>query len=225
LIPAGQKVGIAGVSGAGKSTLIHLIQRLSDPQSGSILIDGQKIADVSQDSLRQAIAVVPQETTLLHRSVSDNILVARPSATHDELRHAARAAQCEGFILNLPQGYDSIIGERGTKLSGGQRQRIGIARAFLKQAPIVVFDEATSALDTESEIKIHQALLQMRSHTVIAVAHRLSTLIAFDRVLVIDGGRVVEDGAPDALLASGGVFSQMWEVQSSALKPPRLTAA
>jgi ATP-binding cassette, subfamily B, bacterial len=219
-IPAGQKLGIAGVSGAGKSTLVHLIQRLSDPQMGSITIDGQLISEVTQDSLRQAIAVVPQETTLLHRSVAENILIARPTASMEEVYEAASAAQCDSFVRDLPEGYQTIIGERGTKLSGGQRQRIGIARAFLKDARIVIFDEATSALDTHSEVRIHRALLDvMRTRTVIAVAHRLSTLAGFDRVVVIDQGHIVEDGSPEDLRNANGIFAGMWRLQAEGLNP------
>jgi ATP-binding cassette subfamily B protein len=217
-IDAGQKIGIVGPSGAGKSTLIHLLQRLYDVDRGTVLIDGQPIASVTQDSLRAAMAVVPQEINLFHRSVMDNIRFARPEASDEEVFAAARAAHCDGFVQRLPQGYDTIVGERGTKLSGGQRQRIGIARAFLKDAPIIIFDEATSALDTESEIEIQRALVRlMRDRTVIAVAHRLSTLAAFDRVIVVKGGRVVEDGTPAQLRRRNGLFETMWRLQSEGL--------
>jgi ATP-binding cassette subfamily B protein len=217
-IEAGQKVGIVGPSGAGKSTLIHLLQRLYDVDRGTILIDGQPIAGVTQDSLRAAMAIVPQEISLFHRSVMDNIRFARPEASDEEVFAAARAAHCDGFVQRLPQGYDTIVGERGTKLSGGQRQRIGIARAFLKDAPIIIFDEATSALDTESELEVQRALVRlMRDRTVIAVAHRLSTLAAFDRVIVVKGGRVVEDGTPAQLRRRNGVFETMWRLQSEGL--------
>ncbi|PWC27518.1 ABC transporter ATP-binding protein [Teichococcus aestuarii] len=217
-IPAGQKLGIVGPSGAGKSTLIHLLQRLYDVQQGEILIDGQAIRAVTQDSLRAALAVVPQEILLFHRSVRDNIRFARPDASEAELRAAAQAACCDGFIRHLPQGYDTLVGERGAKLSGGQRQRIGLARAFLKQAPIIILDEATSALDTESEIEVQRALVRMgRARTVISVAHRLSTLSSFDRVIVIQGGRIVEDGAPVLLRAQGGLFQRMWRLQAEGL--------
>jgi ATP-binding cassette subfamily B protein len=217
-IPAGQKIGIVGPSGAGKSTLIHLVQRLYDVHAGELLIDGQPVTEVTQDSLRAALAVVPQEITLFHRSVMENIRFARPDATDEEVFAAARAAYCDGFIRGLPQGYDTIVGERGTKLSGGQRQRIGIARAFLKDASIIILDEATSALDTESEMEIQRALVRlMRDRTVIAVAHRLSTLTAFDRILVMKGGSVAEDGTAAELRRRGGLFDRMWRLQAEGL--------
>jgi ATP-binding cassette subfamily B protein len=218
VIPAGQTVGIVGPSGAGKSTLVHLIQRLYDVQSGTILIDGQPVTQVTQDSLRAALAVVPQEISLLHRTVMENIRFARPGATDEEVIEAARAAACDVFVNRLPQGYHSLVGERGVKLSGGQRQRIGIARAFLKDAPIIVFDEATSALDTESEMEIQRSLVRlMRDRTVVAVAHRLSTLAAFDRILVVLNGRVVEDGTATELRRQGGLFDRMWRLQAEGL--------
>jgi ATP-binding cassette subfamily B protein len=218
VIPACQKVGIVGPSGAGKSTLVHLLQRLHDVTDGEILIDGQPIAGVSQDSLRAALAVVPQEISLLHRSVAENIRFARPDATMAEVEAAARAAHCDHFIAALPEGYDTIVGERGAKLSGGQRQRIGIARAFLKDAPIVILDEATSALDTESEMAVHRALTRLlRDRTVVAVAHRLSTLADFDRILVVDEGRIVEDGTAAELRRRDGVFARMWRLQAEGL--------
>ncbi|RIL07956.1 MAG: ABC transporter [Proteobacteria bacterium] len=214
-IPAGQKVGIVGPSGAGKSTLVHLLQRLYDVQSGEILLDGQPIHRLQQDSLREALAVVPQEVTLFHRSVLDNIRFGRPDASDDEVFAAARAAACDGFVRRLPHGYDTIVGERGVKLSGGQRQRVGIARAFLKDAPILVLDEATSALDTESELRIQRSIVtSLGERTVIAVAHRLSTLAAFDRILVLHGGRLVEDGSAAELRARDGVFARLWRLQA-----------
>ena len=174
---AGQRVGLVGPSGAGKSTLIGLVQRLADVDGGRVLIDDQDIRAMTQDSLRAAIAVVPQDILLFHRSVLENIRYARPEATDEEVLAAARAARCDDFIRALPEGYDTIVGERGTKLSGGQRQRLGIARALLKNAPIVVLDEATSALDSASEIEIQRALeVLMRGRTVLAIAHRLSTV-------------------------------------------------
>lgn len=217
-IPAGQKIGIVGPSGAGKSTLVHLLQRLYDVQKGEILIDGQGLQTITQDSLREALAVVPQEITLFHRSVMDNIRFGKPDATDEEVLAAAKAAYCDGFIRALPQGYDTIVGERGTKLSGGQRQRIGIARAFLKDAPIIILDEATSALDTESEMEIQRALVRlMRDRTVIAVAHRLSTLTAFDRIVVMMNGRIVEDGTAADLRRQNGLFDRMWRLQAEGM--------
>ncbi|MBA9068261.1 ATP-binding cassette subfamily B protein [Methylobacterium sp. RAS18] len=217
-IPPGQKVGIVGPSGAGKSTLVHLLQRLYDVDRGEIRIDGQPIAGVRQDSLRDALAVVPQEIGLLHRSVMDNIRFARPEADDAAVFAVARAAACDGFVRHLPEGYDTIVGERGTRLSGGQRQRIGIARALLKQAPILLLDEATSALDTETEMAIQTAIVRlMRERTVIAVAHRLSTLTAFDRILVVSDGRIVEDGTVRQLRQAGGLFEEMWRLQAEGL--------
>ncbi|HBC00684.1 MAG TPA: ABC transporter [Pseudomonas sp.] len=214
-IPAGQKVGVVGSSGAGKSTLINLIQRLDDVQDGRILIDGQDIRSVSQDSLREKIAVVPQETALFNRSIRENIRYGRPDASDDEVVEAARSAFCDGFIRELPQGYDTLVGERGVMLSGGQRQRLGIARAFLKDAPILILDEATSALDTQSEGEIQAALnLLVHNRTVVAVAHRLSTLASFDRVIVLRDGRIVEDGPPQELRRHGGEFDALWRMQA-----------
>jgi ATP-binding cassette subfamily B protein len=217
-IPAGQKVGIVGPSGAGKSTLVHLLQRLYDVQDGDVLIDGQPVTEVSQDTLRAALAVVPQEISLFHRSLMENIRFGRPDATDEEVFAAARAACCDGFIRALPQGYDTVVGERGMKLSGGQRQRVGIARAFLKDAPVIILDEATSALDTESEMEIQRSLVRlMRDRTVIAVAHRLSTLTAFDRIVVVKGGEIVEDGTAAELRQRGGLFDTMWRLQAEGL--------
>jgi ATP-binding cassette subfamily B protein len=214
-IPAGQKVGIVGPSGAGKSTFINLLQRLYDVQNGEILVGGTPIASVTQDSLRAALAVVPQEISLFHRTIAENIRFARPGASDAEVFAAAEAAHCDEFIRRLPQGYATMVGERGTRLSGGQRQRIGIARAFLKDAPIILLDEATSALDTESEMEIQRALVHlMRDRTVIAVAHRLSTLTVFDRIIVMNEGRVVEDGTMSELRHRGGPFERMWRMQA-----------
>ena len=225
MIPAGQKIGIVGPSGAGKSTMVHLLQRLYDVQKGRILIDGQPLTEVTQDSLREALAVVPQEISLFHRSLMENIRFARPDATDEEVFAAARAACCDGFIRALPQGYDTIVGERGMKLSGGQRQRVGIARAFLKDAPIIVFDEATSALDTESEMEIQRSLVRlMRDRTVMAVAHRLSTLAAFDRIVVMRAGRIVEDGTATELRRRGGLFDRMWRLQAEGLSLDEVVA-
>lgn len=218
-IPAGQKVGVVGSSGAGKSTLINLIQRLDDVQDGRILIDGQDIRSVSQDSLREKIAVVPQETALFNRSIRENIRYGRPGATDDEVVEAARSAFCDSFIRELPQGYDTLVGERGVMLSGGQRQRLGIARAFLKDAPILILDEATSALDTQSEAEIQAALNNLVYHrTVVAVAHRLSTLSSFDRIIVLRDGKIVEDGPPHELRNRGGAFDALWRMQAEGFK-------
>ncbi|WP_414653752.1 ABC transporter ATP-binding protein [Geminicoccus sp.] len=217
-IPPGQKVGIVGPSGAGKSTLISLIQRLHDVQKGDILIDGQSVLTITQDSLRDALAVVPQEISLFHRTIMENIRFGRPDATDDEVYAAAKAAYCDGFVRQLPQGYHTLVGERGAKLSGGQRQRIGIARAFLKNAPIIILDEATSALDTESELAIQRSLVElMQDRTVIAVAHRLSTVAAFDRVIVMHNGRVAEEGQSNELRRRGGLFTRMWRLQAEGL--------
>ncbi len=214
-IPAGQKVGVVGSSGAGKSTLIHLIQRLDDVQHGRILLDGQDIRSVSQDSLREKIAVVPQETALFNRSIRENIRYGRPDASDEEVVQAARRAFCDSFIRELPQGYDTLVGERGVMLSGGQRQRLGIARAFLKDAPILILDEATSALDTQSEAEIQAALDNLvHNRTVVAVAHRLSTLSSFDRIIVLRDGRIVEDGPPQELRRRGGEFDGLWRMQA-----------
>jgi ATP-binding cassette subfamily B protein len=210
-VPAGQKVGLVGRSGAGKSTIIALLQRLYDPDMGAVLIDGQNIAQVTQESLRGSIAVVQQDISLFHRSLLENLRYGRPEASDEEVFSAVEAARCTEFINRLPQGFDTLVGERGMKLSGGQRQRLAIARAFLMDAPIVVLDEATSSLDTESEQSIQEALSRLfKGRTVIAIAHRLSTLDAFDRIVVLDRGRIVEDGPPRRLLQTRGVYSRMY---------------
>jgi ATP-binding cassette subfamily B multidrug efflux pump len=216
----GEKVGIVGRSGAGKSTLVNLLLRFYDLESGRILIDGQDIAGVKQQSLRAKIAMVTQDTALLHRSIRDNILYGRPEASEEEVRRAAELAEAAGFIPELKdmrgrRGYDAHVGERGVKLSGGQRQRIAIARVILKDAPILVLDEATSALDSEVEAAIQSQLQQlMRGKTVIAIAHRLSTIAAMDRLVVMDKGHIVEEGSHSELLAQGGLYAQLWERQS-----------
>lgn len=213
-IPAGQKVGLVGASGAGKSTLLSLMLRLHDPEEGRVLIDGQDVASVRQDDLRAAMAVVPQEVSLFHRSLRENIRFARPDASDGEVEHAARAAGCHDFAQELAEGYDTAVGERGANLSGGQRQRVGIARAFLKDTRVLLLDEATSALDTRAELAVQAALDRlMQGRTVIAVAHRLSTLADFDRVLVLQDGRIVEDGPPGELLRRGGAFAHAWRMQ------------
>jgi ATP-binding cassette, subfamily B, bacterial len=217
-IRPGEKVGIVGPSGAGKSTIVHLLQRLHEVQAGAILIDGQPIGDVTQDGLRAVLSVVPQDIALFHRSIMENIRFGRPGASDEEVHEAARAAHCESFIRGLPMGYDTLVGERGIKLSGGQRQRIGIARAFLKEAAILILDEATSALDTESEMQIQQNIVTvLQGRTVIAVAHRLSTLTAFDRILVIANGRIVEEGSARELRRRGRLFDKMWRQQADGL--------
>jgi ATP-binding cassette, subfamily B, bacterial len=210
-----------GPSGAGKSTVISLVQRLFDIDGGRLLIDGQDVRTMTQDSLRAAIAVVPQDVSLFHRSVLENIRYAKPEASDDAVLAAARAARCDTFIQSLPQGYATIVGERGTKLSGGQRQRLGIARALLKDAPIIVLDEATSALDTEAELEIQRALgTVMRGRTVLAIAHRLSTIAKFDRLVVLREGRIVEQGTPAELRRRRGLFDRMCRTQEEA--PMRL---
>jgi ATP-binding cassette, subfamily B, bacterial len=217
-IRPGEKVGIVGPSGAGKTTIVHLVQRLHEVQGGAILIDGQPIGRVTQDSLRAVLSVIPQEITLFHRSIMDNIRFGRSGATDEEVYAAARAANCDSFIRRLPMGYATPVGERGIKLSGGQRQRIGIARAFLKDAPVLILDEATSALDTESEMQIQQNIVMlMEGRTVIAVAHRLSTLAAFDRILVVANGRIVEEGSARELRRRGRLFAKMWRQQADGL--------
>jgi ATP-binding cassette subfamily B multidrug efflux pump len=219
-IAPGEKVGLVGQSGAGKSTLVKLLLRFYDIEQGSIAIDGQDIAQVTQDSLRRAIGMVQQDSSLLHRSVRENILYGNPDATEDQMIAAARQAEAHDFILGLGdsegnRGYDARVGERGVKLSGGQRQRIALARVMLKDAPILLLDEATSALDSEVEAAIQQTLYgMMAGKTVIAIAHRLSTIAQMDRIIVMDQGRIIEDGTHDALLAQGGQYARFWARQS-----------
>jgi ATP-binding cassette subfamily B multidrug efflux pump len=219
-IRPGEKVGLVGRSGAGKSTLVNLMLRFHDVEEGAIRIDGQDVRDVTQESLRQAVSVVTQDTSLLHRSIRDNILYGRPDASEAELEAAARQAHADSFIPGLRDiagrtGYDAHVGERGVKLSGGQRQRIAIARVILKDAPILVLDEATAALDSEVEAAIQESLGDlMEGKTVLAIAHRLSTLKIMDRLVVIDGGRIVEEGSHDALIARRGLYAQLWARQS-----------
>ena len=216
----GEKVGIVGRSGAGKSTLVNLLLRFYDVESGRILIDGQDIGAVTQDSLRAQIGMVTQDTSLLHRSVRDNILYGRPDASEEMMVEAARRAEALDFIDGLTdpkgrKGFDAHVGERGVKLSGGQRQRVAIARVMLKDAPILILDEATSALDSEVEAAIQENLYRlMEGKTVIAIAHRLSTIAAMDRLVVMDGGRVIEEGPHEVLVANGGLYAQLWGRQS-----------
>jgi ATP-binding cassette, subfamily B, bacterial len=213
----GQRVGLVGQSGGGKSSLFTLLQRFYDVQQGDITIDGQDIARVTQQSLRQAISVVPQDISLFHRTIRENIRYGRPNATDDEVLRAAIAARCD-FVEILPEGLNTMVGDRGVKLSGGQRQRIAIARAFLKDAPILLLDEATAALDSESEEAIREALARlMRGRTVIAIAHRLATLRNFDRVVVLRAGRIIEDGPPDRLMQGQGPYRELVTQEMSRL--------
>ena len=220
IIKPGEKVGVVGPSGAGKTTLVNLILRLYDLEGGKILIDGQNIADVTQESLRANIGVVSQDTALFHRSLRDNIKLGKPGATDQEVRNAAKRAEADSFIDDLRdfkgrKGYDAYVGERGVKLSGGQRQRIAIARVMLKDAPILVLDEATSALDSEVEAAIQDNLEKlMEGKTVIAIAHRLSTIAALDRLIVLDKGRIVEQGTHDELIHKNGLYARLWKRQS-----------
>jgi ATP-binding cassette subfamily B multidrug efflux pump len=220
VIRPGEKIGLVGRSGAGKSTIVNLLLRFYDVEGGRVLIDGQDIATVRQNSLRAQVGMVTQDTSLLHRSVRDNIVYGRPDAGEDEMLAAARRAEAHDFILGLSDakgrhGYDAHVGERGVKLSGGQRQRVAIARVMLKDAPILLLDEATSALDSEVEAAIQQSLYQlMEGKTVVAIAHRLSTIAAMDRLIVMDRGRIVEEGDHATLLARNGLYARLWSHQS-----------
>ncbi|MBX3598149.1 MAG: ABC transporter ATP-binding protein [Rhizobiaceae bacterium] len=225
VVQPGEKVGIVGRSGAGKSTLVNLLLRFYDIESGRVLIDGNDIASVTQDSLRSQIGMVTQDTSLLHRSVRDNILYGRPDASEEDMVEAARRAEALDFIATLTdpkgrKGFDAHVGERGVKLSGGQRQRIAIARVMLKDAPILILDEATSALDSEVEAAIQENLYRlMEGKTVIAIAHRLSTIAAMDRLVVMDKGRIIEQGTHEELIAHGGLYAQLWQRQSGGFLP------
>ncbi|MGO7415112.1 ABC transporter ATP-binding protein [Rhizobium ruizarguesonis] len=221
----GEKVGLVGLSGAGKTTLVSLLLRFYDIEDGAILIDGQEIREITQASLRRAIGVIAQDVALLHRSVGDNIRYGRPEATKDEIEAVAKMASADVFIADLSDGegrsgYDAFVGDRGIKLSGGQRQRVAIARVLLKDAPILVLDEATSALDSESEAAIQERLnLVMEGKTVIAIAHRLSTIARMDRIVVLDRGRIVEEGRPDELVERDGLFARLWKRQTGGFIP------
>ncbi|MEN9920195.1 MAG: hypothetical protein RL538_88 [Candidatus Parcubacteria bacterium] len=214
-IKPGERVGLVGHSGAGKTTFVSLLLRQHDVTNGSIEIDGQNISQVTQDSLRQAIAVVPQEPLLFHRTIRENIAYGKSDATDEEIVAVAKKAQAHDFIVALPEGYETLVGERGIKLSGGQKQRVAIARAMLKDAPILVLDEATSALDSESEVAIQEALHKlMEGKTVVAIAHRLSTLREMDRIIVLENGQIIEDGTHEKLAQAGGVYQRLWEHQA-----------
>lgn len=214
-IEVGQRVGLVGPSGAGKTTFVSLLLRQHDLDGGEIKIDDQNISAVTQDSLRENIAVVPQEPMLFHRSIRENIVYGKPNATDEEVIEVAKKTQAHDFISDLPDGYETLVGERGIKLSGGQKQRVAIARAMLKDAPILVLDEATSALDSESEVAIQKALHElMEGKTVVAIAHRLSTLREMDRIIVMEDGKIKEDGNHDSLASSGGTYQKLWEHQA-----------
>lgn len=215
VIKPGERVGIVGLSGAGKTTLVNLLMRFYDPNNGAVLIDGQDIAGVSQSSLRENISYIPQEPTMFNRTIYENIEYGRPGATLKEIKAAAVDASADEFIRGTEKKYNSLVGDRGIKLSGGQRQRIAIARAFLKNAPILILDEATSALDSETEIAIQKAFDKLSSgHTTLVVAHRLSTLRNMDRIIVLDKGRVIESGTHTALLRKRGLYAKLWKMQS-----------
>ena len=224
-IEAGTRVGLVGRSGSGKSTVLALAQRLRDVPSGQVLLDGIDIASLTQDSLHDAIGVVPQDVSLFHRSVLDNIRYGRPNASDAEVRAAAEAACCREFIEALPEGYATEVGDRGVKLSGGQRQRLAIARAFLRNPPVLLLDEATSALDSESEAAVQRALTRlMQGRTVVAVAHRLSTLRDFDRIVVMQSGRILQDGTPAALEQSSGPYRELLMRQQTGVAPATVAA-
>ena len=219
-INPGEKVGLVGFSGSGKTTFTHLLLRFFDIHGGHILIDDQDISKVTFNSLRQSIAMIPQDTVLFHRSLKENIRCGRPTATDEEVIQAAIKAQAHGFIMDLPHGYDAMVGERGIKLSGGQRQRIAIARAILKNAPILLLDEATSALDSVTEKKTQDALYElMINRTTLVIAHRLSTLDRMDRILVFDKGQLIEEGTHQELLAKSGHYAKLWSLQAGGFLP------
>lgn len=220
-VAAGEKIGLVGPSGGGKSTLTRLLLRFDDVTDGVISVDGQDIAGITQASLRRSVAYVPQEPLLFHRTIAENIAYGKPDATLPAIKRAARLAHADNFIAQLSHGYDTVVGERGVKLSGGQRQRIAIARAILKDAPILVLDEATSALDSQSEVLIQDALWElMKGRTAIVVAHRLSTIQKMDRIVVLDGGRIIEQGTHRQLLKRGGLYATLWAHQSGGFIEP-----
>jgi ATP-binding cassette subfamily B protein len=222
VIPAGQKIGLVGFSGSGKTTFVNLLLRLFDIDSGKITIDGQNIREITQDSLRENIALIPQDISLFHRTLMENVRYGKIDASDDEVMAAAQHAHCHQFIEQLPDGYDTLVGERGIKLSGGQRQRIAIARAILKDAPILILDEATSALDSVTETQIQESLHRlMEGRTSIIIAHRLSTLLQMDRIIVFDQGHIIEDGTHESLLQQGGQYAKMWEKQAGGFLPEK----
>jgi ATP-binding cassette subfamily B protein len=218
-VPAGKMVAIVGPSGAGKSTISRILFRFYDITSGRVTIDGQDIADVTQRSLRAAIGVVPQDTVLFNDTIHYNIKYGRPDASEEEIHEAARLAQIDGFIATLPQGYKTMVGERGLKLSGGEKQRVAIARTILKGPPILMLDEATSALDSHTEKEIQDALDRVaRSRTTLVIAHRLSTIVHADNIVVLDKGRLVEQGTHGELMERGGLYASLWNRQRQAEK-------
>lgn len=224
-IPPGQKVGLVGFSGSGKTSFAHLILRLYDIQQGCILIDGQDITHVTQESLRRAIGMIPQDTTLFHRTVLENICYGTPEASQEEIASALHKTSCAQFIDELPEGVATFVGERGAKLSGGQRQRVALARVFLKKAPLLILDEATSALDSFTEAHIQETLKTvMEGRTSLVIAHRLSTLLSMDRILVFEKGKIVEDGSHTALLAQKGLYTHLWAMQTGGFLPDRPTS-
>jgi ATP-binding cassette subfamily B protein len=215
VIKPGEKVALVGPSGAGKSTILKLLLRQHEVTGGEILIDGQGLTHVTLESLWKAISLVPQDPILFHRTLKENIRYGRPGASDKEVMEAAKKAHCHEFIKDFPEGYDTYVGERGVKLSGGERQRVAIARAILRDSPILVLDEATSSLDSESELLIQDALkVLMRGKTVIVVAHRLSTIMNMDRIVVMEQGRVVTEGTHTQLLKDGGTYARLWNIQA-----------
>lgn len=224
VIKPGQKIGLVGYSGSGKSTFVNLILRLFDVNTGHIAIDGQNIRDVTQNSLRKSISIIPQDPSLFHRSIMENIRYGKPNASDEQVIIAAQYAHAHEFIQALPEGYNTMVGERGIRLSGGQRQRIAIARAFLKNAPILILDEATSQLDSVTESYIQKSLWQlMQGKTTMVIAHRLSTLLEMDRILVFDNGRIMQDGTHQELLAQGGLYATLWDAQVGGLLPDKIS--